>query len=181
MVRQLLSEMARRRDGDGGGAGGPDARGPHREVAPDTQQRVFKANPYYFKVDSSGQQLPYIDRVHERFLNADLQTLAILNGEVDFKAQGNELRAIPTLKENEAKGGYTSCCRAGSIGSPSAFNITHADPKLRAVYGDLRFRQAVSHAINRDEMNQVLYFGLGKISQALPAKRPSSPTDNATT
>ena len=33
------------------------------EIAPDTQQRVFKANPYYFKVDSSGQQLPYIDRV----------------------------------------------------------------------------------------------------------------------
>ena len=76
------------------------------EVAPDTQQRVFKANPYYFKVDSSGQQLPYIDRVHERFLNADLQTLAILNGEIDFKAQGNELQNYPTLKENEAKGGY---------------------------------------------------------------------------
>ncbi|HTN96295.1 MAG TPA: ABC transporter substrate-binding protein, partial [Nordella sp.] len=38
------------------------------EVNPDTQQRIFKANPYYFKVDSSGQQLPYIDRHHERFL-----------------------------------------------------------------------------------------------------------------
>ena len=57
----------------------------------------------------------------------------------------------------------------GSIGSRLAFNITHADPKLRAVYGDLRFRQAVSHAINRDEMNEVLYFGLGTPSQALPA------------
>ena len=64
------------------------------EIAPDTQQRVFKANPYYFKVDSSGQQLPYIDRVHERFLNADLQVLAILNGEVDYKAQGNELQQL---------------------------------------------------------------------------------------
>ena len=130
---------------------------------------MFKANPYYFKVDSMGQQLPYIDRVHERFLNADLQTLAILNGEIDYKAQGNELQSYPTLKENEAKGGYTVLLPAGSIGSSLAFNITHADPKLRAVYGDLRFRQAVSHAINREEMNQVLYFGLGKISQALPA------------
>ena len=63
---------------------------------PDTQQRVFKANPYYFKVDSSGQQLPYIERVHERFLNADLQTLAVLNGEIDFKAQGTELSDYPT-------------------------------------------------------------------------------------
>jgi peptide/nickel transport system substrate-binding protein len=140
------------------------------EVAPDTQQRIFKANPYYFKVDSMGQQLPYIDRVHERFLNADLQTLAILNGEIDFKAQGNELQSYPTLKENEEKGGYTVLLPTGAIGSSLAFNITHADPKLRAVYGDLRFRQAISHAINREEMNQVLYFGLGQPSQALPAQ-----------
>jgi peptide/nickel transport system substrate-binding protein len=140
------------------------------EVAPDTQQRIFKANPYYFKVDSSGQQLPYIDRVHERFLNADLQTLAILNGEIDFKAQGNELQSYPTLKENEEKAGYTVLLPAGAIGSSLAFNITHADPKLRAIYGDLRFRQAISHAINRAEMNEVLYFGLGHPSQALPAQ-----------
>lgn len=140
------------------------------EVAPDTQQRQFKANPYYFKVDSSGQQLPYIDRVHERFLNADLQVLAILNGEVDFKAQGNELGSYPTFKENEKKGEFAVLLPPGAIGSPLAFNITHADPKLRAIYGDLRFRQAISHAINREEMNQVLYFGLGKPSQALPAQ-----------
>jgi peptide/nickel transport system substrate-binding protein len=139
------------------------------ETVPDTQQRQFKANPYYFKVDSMGQQLPYIDRVHERFLTADLQALAILNGEVDFKAQGNELPNYPTFKENEAKGGYTVMLPAGSIGASIAFNMTHVDPKLREVYGDLRFRQAVSHAINRDEMNEVLYFGLGTPSQSMPA------------
>jgi peptide/nickel transport system substrate-binding protein len=150
------------------------------EIAPDTEQRVFKANPYFFKVDSMGQQLPYIDRVHERFLNADLQVLAILNGEIDFKAQGNELASYPTLKENEGKGGYDVLLPAGSIGTSFAFNITHSDPKLRAVYGDLRFRQAVSHAINREEMNQVLYFGLGSPSQALPADLSfSTPEDQA--
>jgi peptide/nickel transport system substrate-binding protein len=139
------------------------------ELVPDTQQRVFKANPYYFKVDSAGQQLPYIDRVHERFLNADLQALAILNGEIDFKAQGNELPNYPTFKENEARGNYKVLLPAGSIGASLAFNITHIDPKLRAVYGDLRFRQAVSLAINRQEMNEVMYFGLGTPSQAMPA------------
>jgi peptide/nickel transport system substrate-binding protein len=139
------------------------------EQVPDTQQRVFKANPYYFKVDSAGQQLPYIDHVHERFLTADLQVLAILNGEVDFKAQGNELPTYPTYKENEAKGHYKVLLPLGDIGPSLAFNITHADPKLRAVYSDLRFRQAVSLAINRDEMNEVMYFGLGTPSQALPA------------
>ncbi|MBN9306520.1 MULTISPECIES: ABC transporter substrate-binding protein [unclassified Devosia] len=139
------------------------------EQVPDTQQRVFKANPYYFKVDSSGQQLPYFERTHERFLTADLQVLAILNGEVDFKAQGNELENYPTLKDGEDKGHYKVQLPEGAIGTDFAFNITHADPKLRAVYSDLRFRQAVSMAINRDEMNQVMYFGLGQPSQALPA------------
>src|SRR5690606_4639914 len=107
---------------------------------------------------SSGQQLPYIDRVHERFLNADLQVLAILNGEIDFKAQGNELASYPTLKENESKGGYQVLLPAGSIGTNLAFNITHIDPKLREVYGDLRFREAVSLGINREEINEVMYF-----------------------
>lgn len=149
------------------------------ELVPDTQQRVFKANPYYFKVDSSGQQLPYIDRVHERFLTADLQVLAILNGEIDFKAQGNELENFPTLKDGEAKGKYKVMMPEGAIGTDFAFNITHADPKLRAVYGDLRFRQAVSMAINRDEMNQVMYFGLGTPSQALPADLSFSTPEDA--
>ncbi len=140
------------------------------EVEPDTQRRMFKANPYYFKVDSSGQQLPYIDHHFERFLNADLQTLAILNGEVDYKAQGPSLPEYPTLKEGEAKGKYDVRLAPGSFGPTLTFNITHNNPKLRAIYADLRFRQAISHAINRDEINEVLYFGLGKPSQAMPAQ-----------
>jgi peptide/nickel transport system substrate-binding protein len=135
---------------------------------PDTQQRVFKANPYYFKVDSQGQQLPYIDYVHERFLNADLQTLAILNGEVDLKAQGTTLSNFPTMKENAEKGGYDILMPPGASGPVVAFNITHKDAKLAALYGDLRFRQAISHAINRDEINQVMFFGLGTPTQAVP-------------
>jgi peptide/nickel transport system substrate-binding protein len=150
------------------------------EQVPDTQQRVFKANPYYIKVDSSGQQLPYIDHAHERFLTADLQVLAILNGEIDFKAQGNELPTYPTYKENEEKGDYKVLLPLGDIGTSLAFNITHANPKLRAVYGDLRFRQAVSLAINRDEMNEVMFFGLGTPSQALPANLSFATPENLT-
>ena len=140
------------------------------EVEPDTQHRVFKANPYYFKVDSSGQQLPYIDHHYERFLNLDLQLLSILNGEADYKAQGLDLTQYPTLKEKEASGKYTVRMANGSIGPAMAFNITHNDQKLRSVYSDLRFRQAISHALNRAEINDVIYFGMGKPSQALPAQ-----------
>ena len=55
------------------------------EVETNTQRRQYIANPYYFKVDTAGQQLPYIDRQHERFLDQELFILSILNGEVDIK------------------------------------------------------------------------------------------------
>ncbi len=138
------------------------------EVETNTQRRIFIANPYYFKVDTAGNQLPYIDRHHERFLNKDLSVLAILNGEVDQKAQGNDLVDYPVLKENEAKGGYRLTLPPGQTSSPLAFNITHRDPALRQIFADVRFRKAMSLAINRTEMNETLWFGLGKPEAALP-------------
>jgi peptide/nickel transport system substrate-binding protein len=142
------------------------------EVETNTQRRIFVANPYYFKVDTAGNQLPYIDRQHERFLNAELSLLAILNGEVDQKAQGVGLENYPVLKENETKGGYRLSLPPGQTASPIGFNITHRDPELRRVFADLRFRQAMSLAINRQEMNETLWFGLGKPSAALPLNVP---------
>ncbi|MEX2542936.1 MAG: ABC transporter substrate-binding protein [Trueperaceae bacterium] len=142
------------------------------EIEADTQRRVFVANPYYFKVDTRGQQLPYVDRHIERFLDPELNILAILNGEVHQKAQGVRLADYPLLKENEAAGGYAMRLPPGSVGSHIAFNITHRDPVLRQIYGDVRFRQAMSLAIDRDELNETLYFGLGTPKQALPPKSP---------
>lgn len=140
------------------------------EVETNTQRRIFVANPYYFKIDTAGNQLPYIDRHHERFLNKELSLLAILNGEVDEKAQGIDLENYPVLKENEAKGGYNLTLPPGQTAYPVAFNITHRDAALRKIFADLRFRQAMSLAINREEMNETLWFGLGKPSAALPLK-----------
>lgn len=138
------------------------------ELAPDTQRRVFVANPYYFKVDTAGQQLPYIDRQEERFLGTDLMVLAVLNGEVDEKAQGLGIENFSVFKENEAKGNYHIQMPPGQNGNYMSFNITHKDPVLRQIYGDVRFRQAMSLAINRAELNEVLWFGLGHPAQATP-------------
>lgn len=149
------------------------------EVEANTQRRVFVANPYYFKVDSRGQQLPYIDRQVERFLDPELNLLAVLNGEVDEKAQGIGLADYPLLKENEAAGDYTMRLPPGSVGTHLSFNITHPDPVLREIYADVRFRQAMSLAINRDELNDTLYFGLGTPQQALPPASPFTTEEDA--
>jgi len=138
------------------------------ELETNTQRRQYIANPYYFKVDTAGNQLPYIDRQHERFLDQELFILSILNGEVDQKAQTVGLSNYPVLKENEEKGGYHLQLPPGNTGPPIVFNQTIKDPRMRAIYSDVRFRQAMSLAMNREELNEVLWFGLGTPEQAIP-------------
>ena len=137
-----------------------------------TQRRIFIANPYYFKVDTAGNQLPYINIHHERFLEKQLWPLEIMNGNVDQKSQNMPLDIFPTLKENEAKGNYALQLPPGMAGPTFIFNMTDKDPALRKVYSDIRFRYAMSLAINRDEVNEALFLGLGTPEQALPANVP---------
>lgn len=139
---------------------------------PTTQRRVFVANPYYFKVDTAGNQLPYIDYHDERFLDKGLWPLEIMNGNVDQKAQNMPLNIFPVLKEDEKKGGYTLQLPLGMVGPTFIFNMTDKDPVLRKIYGDVRFRYAMSLAINRDEVNETLFLGLGTPEQALPQNVP---------
>jgi peptide/nickel transport system substrate-binding protein len=133
-----------------------------------TQRRVFVANPYFFKIDTAGNQLPYIDTHHERFLEKQLWPLEIMNGNVDQKSQNMPLDIYPTLKENETKGNYTLQLPPGMAGPTFIFNMTDKDPVLRKIYADVRFRYAMSLAINRDEVNETLFLGLCTPEQALP-------------
>ena len=137
-----------------------------------TQRRIFVANPYYFKIDTAGNQLPYIDTHHERFLEKQLWPLEIMNGNVDQKSQNMPVDIYPTLKENETKGNYTLQLPPGMAGPTFIFNQTDKDPVLRKIYSDVRFRYAMSLAINRDEVNEALFLGLTTPEQALPQNVP---------
>ena len=138
------------------------------ELETNTQRRQYIANPYYFKVDSAGNQLPYIDRQHERFLDQELFVLSVLNGEVDYKSQTVGLSNYPVLKEAEEGSSYTLQLPPGTTGPSIVFNQSIVDPHRLGVFGDLRFREAMSYAINRAEVNEVLHFGLGTPEQAVP-------------
>lgn len=137
-----------------------------------TQRRIYIANPYYFKIDTAGNQLPYIDIQHERFLEKQLWPLEIMNGNVDQKSQNMPLDIFPTLKENEKKGNYTLQLPPGQAGPTLIFNQTDKDPVLKKIYADVRFRYAMSLAINRDEVNEALFLGLCTPEQALPQNVP---------
>ena len=95
--------------------------------SPNSQRRIFIANPYYFKVDTAGNQLPYIDRHHERFLDKELWSLEVINGSIDQKSQNVDIGNYPLFKENEKKGDYRVNLNSGQIGPVIIFNLTHLE------------------------------------------------------
>ncbi len=134
----------------------------HITVAETTEGRRYVANPYFFMVDTAGNQLPYISEQDEQYINdAQVRLLKLVNGEVEYKTQSLQLSDVPLLLENQEKGDYTIDIRPKIAMHAFSFNVTSEDPEKRKVFGDLRFRTAMSIAINRDDLNEVAYFGQG--------------------
>jgi peptide/nickel transport system substrate-binding protein len=121
----------------------------------------FDRNPYYFKVDTEGQQLPYIDKlISQQVENVEMVNMKALTGEVDFMRESTALVKIPLYKESEAQAGFRVVLLDMHVDSSGLrFNQTFADEQWQAVSQDLRFRQAVSKAINRQSIIDSIYFG----------------------
>lgn len=138
----------------------------HIVVRETTEGRHFVANPYFHMVDTTGQQLPYINEMDELFANdQEVRLLKLVNGEVDYKTQSLQLSDAPLLLENQEKGGYTIQLKPKIAMQTISFNVTHPDEAKRAVFGDVKFRKAMSEAINRDALNETAYFGQGTLQQ----------------
>ncbi|MEJ1159147.1 ABC transporter substrate-binding protein [Prosthecomicrobium sp. N25] len=126
------------------------------------ENRKTVANPYFFMVDTAGQQLPYIPEQNEIYVkDAEVRNLKLINGEVDYKAQSLQLAAAPLLLDRQKAGNFTIQLRPQVAFAVFGFNLTHDDPARRKLFGDLAFRQAMSLALNRKEMNEAAFFGLG--------------------
>jgi peptide/nickel transport system substrate-binding protein len=138
----------------------------HILTAESTEGRHLVANPYFHMVDTLGNQLPYINEQDELFVGeSEVRLLKLINGEVSYKAQALNLDYAPMLLENQEKSNFTVEMKPEVAIPTFAFNVTSEDPEKRKVFGDLRFRQAMSVAINRDEINEVIFFGLGQGQQ----------------
>ncbi len=121
---------------------------------------ILQRNPYYWKVDPDGKQLPYIDRIHSEYVgNEEARSLKYMAGEVDF-AQ-NPLESAPVLLSNRKRGKYSVRMWVENQGTRVTyfFNQTFPDLELRGLFRDRRFRIALSLGINREEINDILYYG----------------------
>jgi peptide/nickel transport system substrate-binding protein len=124
---------------------------------------VFERNPYYHRVDTRGQQLPYVDRVLMDVAASGLLAAKANAGETDLLFRGLSMYDVPILKEGEHAKGYKTLLWPNARGTELALypNLNAADPVWRALNRDVRFRRALSLGIDRKTLNNALLFGLG--------------------
>ncbi len=133
--------------------------------------KVLERNPYYWKVDTAGNQLPYIDKVVSQVVDMEVYQLKAISGEADYAWWSLSLENYPLYRENEEQGDYQVILHPGALyGNEMAlgFNFNEKDLVLRRIYHDIRFRQALSVAIDRDEINEALFFGKAIPRQVSP-------------
>ena len=135
---------------------------------------VLKRNPYFWQVDSAGNQLPYIDMVNFKVIS-DVQSivLAAIGGKVDFLVRHiNTINNKPLLSEHAAEAKYALVALepAEAAATGLFFNQTDKDKKLRPLLTNHDFRAALSLGIDRDEINEIVYLGQSRPWQTSPAE-----------
>lgn len=139
------------------------------QTPPPADQIVMVRNPYYHAVDEAGNQLPYIDQItHDLFEVTDTLSLWATQGLIDVQSRGISSSNYSFFKRSEAAGDYQIVTWRGGATEALYLNLNTPDPVLAVLFNDIRFRQALSVAINREEINEIFYSGLGEVRQASP-------------
>src|SRR6185436_8263959 len=129
---------------------------------PPADRFVAVRNPYFHRVDAEGRQLPYIDRVVLSVAEGKLIPAKTGAGESDLQARDIQFNNYTFLKKGEKTNNYRTLLWKTARGSHLALfpNLNVSDPVWKPLVRDARFRHALSLAIDRAQVNQVLYFGL---------------------
>ncbi|MCB1741659.1 MAG: ABC transporter substrate-binding protein [Gammaproteobacteria bacterium] len=125
---------------------------------------VFERNPYFHRVDQHGNQLPYLDAVAMTIVDSRLIPVKTGAGEADLQARGLSFSDYTFLKASEQRTENELRLWDTTKGAHLALypNLNVQDPVWRPLLRDVRFRRALSLAINRHEINQVIYYGLAR-------------------
>lgn len=137
---------------------------------PPARPARFSRNPYYWKVDAEGRQLPYIDDVTFDIYDVETINLKVINGEVGMQSRHVSPSEYPLFMANQETGGYRvyHWIDGGDGTFSLSVNLNHKDPVMREIFGDHRFRKALSHALDRESLNEANYYGLGEPRQLAP-------------
>src|SRR5207237_4548416 len=148
---------------------------PWHYTAPITgSSTVMERNPYYFGVDTEGNQLPYIDRITWTLAeNLEVANLRAIAGEYDLQVRHMDIAKLPAFKENEKKAGYTVGFWKWPHGTDAGFFVNQdfdADPEVAKWLTNKDFRIALSLGMDRDQLNEVVWLGQGDPGGPAPAE-----------
>ena len=145
-----------------------------------TEQAIATRNPYYFKVDTEGTQLPYFDRiVYQMVADPEVLLLKTLQGEIDIMDQYIATPANkPVLFDGQESGDYHFYTLKETAANVMAFqlNLNHEDPAKNELFNTIEFRQALSLSIDRQALIDAVFVGQG--SPAQPSMREDDPLYN---
>jgi peptide/nickel transport system substrate-binding protein len=135
---------------------------------------VVKRTPYFWQVDTEGNQLPYLDGItFPIYQDTESLLLDVLAGKISMQERHiNRLSNKPTLSQNREKGDYhlMELVPSSSQQCVINLNLTHKDAAMRKMFSDKDFRIALSYGINRDEIIELVYLGQSEPWQAGPRK-----------
>jgi peptide/nickel transport system substrate-binding protein len=143
-------------------------------VPANTPVWTFERNPYSIWVDTEGNQLPYIDKVTFTLAeNLEVLNLRAIAGEIDYQSRHISLAKLPALLENQQRGGYRVYLDPSTYGADCCLEYNHSyeeDPENAKWLSTANFRRALSLGINRDQLNEAFWLGLGTPGSGIPDK-----------
>jgi peptide/nickel transport system substrate-binding protein len=148
-------------------------------TGPPAQIFVAERNAFFHRVDQKGRQLPYIDRLILIQAERSVIPVKASTGEADLQARYLSFDQVPYLRKNEKLAGYRVFLWSTGVPASVAIypNLTTTDPVMQKLIQDRRFRQALSLGVNRDEINKILYYGLGVLGQNTVLRSPAVQED----
>lgn len=141
------------------------------KVPPPATRAVCERNPYYWKVDPDGNQLPYIDRiVYTMVQSPEIANFKAMTGDVDYQSRYIDSANYPLFMANRKANDYQ--VRTDLMpGAVCVYVNPHShDEELRPILADRRFRIALSLAIDREELIDLIYSGMAEPSRAVASE-----------
>ncbi len=138
---------------------------------------TMRRNAYFWQVDTAGNQLPYVDGI-QFSIAQDVESLMldVISGRIDIQERHiDTLQNKPTVAQNAQRGNYRLFETIASSSQQMSIylNQTHKDATMRGMFGNKEFREALSVAINRPEIIEIVYLGQSEPWQIGP--RPTHP------
>ena len=155
--------------------------GPWKTVSPiNTPTWGLERNPYYYGIDTGGNQLPYIDKINMTLAeNLEVLNLRAIAGQYDLQERHTALAKLPVFLENRSKGNYDVRLDPALNGSDATLQCNQAydaDPEVAKWLLTRDFRRALSLGIDRDQLNETFWLGVGTPGSVAPAESmPYSP------